>query len=94
MPTTGSTHARGYGHEHEAQRRAWAHKVNRGEADCHAVRCLEASRHIAPHSDWHMGHTPDRTRWTGPEHPRCNTSEGATRGNAMRTAAVRHSRDW
>lgn len=94
MPSTGSTHARGYGKAHEAQRKAWAPKVARGEAECHAVICLEVSRAISPAGEWHMGHTPDRSRWTGPEHPRCNTSEGATRGYLMRTSGLKHTRTW
>lgn len=94
MPRQGSATDRGYGTVHEAQRRAWAPRVARGEVTCHALICLEPTRHIKPGSDWHMGHTPDRTRWTGPEHPRCNTTEGAIRGNAARTTAVRHSREW
>lgn len=32
----------------------------------------------------HLGHTPDRTAWTGLEHAHCNLSEAATRGNQMR----------
>lgn len=93
MPNAGSTHARGYGKEHEAQRKAWAPVVARGEAHCHAVLCLEPTRAISPSSEWHMGHTPDRTRWTGPEHPRCNVVDGAKRGAAAR-AGMKHSRTW
>ena len=94
MPSAGSRQDRGYGRAHELQRKAWVHKVNRGEAQCHAVDCLEPTRAIAPRSEWHMGHTPDRSKWTGPEHPRCNVTEGAIRGNAMRSGSLRHSRSW
>jgi hypothetical protein len=93
MPKPGSRQARGYDAEHERQRKAWAPRVARGEAQCHAVVCLEASRTIGRGSEWHMGHTPDRSRWTGPEHPLCNTTEGAKRGAAQRTG-LRHSRQW
>ena len=93
MPKPGSRHVRGYGNDHEAQRRAWAPRVARGEVDCHAIDCLEPSRRITPGSEWHMGHTPDRTRWTGPEHPICNVTEGAKRGAAAR-AGLQHSREW
>lgn len=64
--------------------------IDRGPVLCHALVCLEPSRVIpqgTPGRDWHLGHTPDRTRWTGPEHPRCNTSEGASRGNTARGKA-------
>lgn len=93
MTNAGSTHARGYGKDHEAQRKAWAPKVARGEARCHAITCLEPTRAITPGSEWHMGHTPDRTRWTGPEHARCNVIDGAKRGAAAR-AGLKHSRTW
>lgn len=93
MPSTGSRQSRGYDVEHERQRKAWAPVVARGEATCQAALCLEDSRAIAPRGEWHLGHTPDRTAWTGPEHPRCNTSEGATRGNAARKGP-KQSRDW
>lgn len=93
MPRAGSRQARGYGADHEAQRKAWETRVARGEVACHAVECLEPERRIAPGSEWHMGHTPDRSRWTGPEHPKCNTTEGAKRGAAAR-AGLRHSRSW
>lgn len=94
VPKPGTRQARGYDADHDAQRRAWQPVVDRGEATCHAVRCLEPTRRIPARGEWHLGHNPERTRWTGPEHPRCNTSEGATRGNAMRATAVRHSREW
>lgn len=38
----------------------------------------------------HLGHTPDRTGYIGLCHARCNTSEGATRGNQLRGRA----RQW
>jgi hypothetical protein len=94
MPRQGHTTERGYGKEHEKQRRAWVPIVARGEAECHAVKCLMPSRAIGVRDEWHLGHTPDRSRWTGPEHPRCNTSEGATRGNVMRTTGLKHTRSW
>ncbi len=86
MPTTGSTADRGYGGPHQAERKRWAPKVERGEVECHAVRCLMPNRRIEPGQPWDLGHTPDRSGWTGPEHELCNRSEGATRGNLARTA--------
>lgn len=80
----GSTTANGYGSEHQRLRAEWAPFVETGQVNCHAIRCLEVERWIAPGSPWDLGHTPDRSRWTGPEHARCNRSEGARRGNAMR----------
>jgi hypothetical protein len=97
MPKQGSTYAKGYGKDHEAQRRAWAPKVARGGVQCHAIKCLMPARTIGPRDEWHMGHTPDRSRWTGPEHPKCNTSEGGKRGRAQQLGTgggLRHSRAW
>jgi hypothetical protein len=87
MPRT--TTERGYGADHRAERKRWAPIVERGEVDCHAVICLHASRRIQPGQPWHLGHTPDRSAWTGPEHERCNTTEGAKRGNAQRRAQAK-----
>lgn len=97
MPAKAKTTARGYGNDHQRERDRWEPKVRAGLVDCHATVCLEQSRAIAPDADWHLGHTPDRTRWTGPEHPLCNTSEGGRRGAAVtngQRAALRHSRAW
>jgi hypothetical protein len=91
------TAARGYGGRHQQLREQWQPKVDAGLVDCHATVCLEVGRRIEPGSDWDLGHTPDRTAYTGPEHPRCNRSEGGRRGaavtNGQRTA-LRHSRAW
>ena len=80
----GTTAQRGYGPEHTRLRAAWKPKVDAGQVMCHAIICLKASRWIVPGSKWHLGHTSDRTAWTGPEHEQCSTSDGATRGNRMR----------
>ena len=83
-----SASARGYHYRHQKIRTGWAPLVNAGQVRCHAVLCLEErdgrSRWIVPGTPWHLGHTPDRTAWTGPEHARCNLSDGAVRGNRMR----------
>jgi hypothetical protein len=97
MPRAKTTAERGYGNPHQVERARWEPKVRAGLVDCHAVRCLEPARAIASDADWDLGHTPDRTRWTGPEHRRCNRSEGGARGaavtNGQRTA-LKHSRAW
>lgn len=79
----GSTTERGYGAPHQTKRREWKPRVDAGLVDCHAVHCLEESdghgRLIEPGTPWDLGHTPDRSRWTGPEHARCNRHESAVR---------------
>ena len=84
MPKRISTTERGYGAEHQAERERWAPHVQAGQILCHARTCLMPSRVIYPDTAWDLGHNPERTAWTGPEHSSCNRSEGATRGNRMR----------
>jgi hypothetical protein len=97
MAAKATTTERGYGSKHQQLRDQWTPKVTAGLVNCHAVVCVESSRHIRPGSDWDLGHTPDRTRWTGPEHQRCNRTEGGRRGAAVTNGqrqALRHSRTW
>lgn len=74
--------------EHRAERKRWKPLVDRGEAYCVEPRCLvelaTGSRWIKPGSRWHVSHTPDGATYLGPSHERCNTSEGAARGNRER----------
>lgn len=76
-----------YDGRHKRERARWVPSVNRGEVDCHADTCLMPSRRIEPGDRWDLGHDPTGTTWTGPEHERCNRSEGATRGNRARVCA-------
>jgi hypothetical protein len=80
---------RGYDHRHDLQRARWAPKVNAGLADC--ARCQKPIQAGQP---WDLGHTDDRTAWTGPEHASCNRRAGALVANALRTTGVRTSRKW
>jgi hypothetical protein len=93
---TGTTTQRGYGHAHQQLRARWKPTVDAGQALCHAVICLKPTRQIWPGTPWHLGHTPDRTAWTGPEHEQCNESEAARRGNRMRgrVRAWAQARQW
>jgi hypothetical protein len=75
----GTRTQRGYGPDHAALRARWAPLVAAGTVDCHADRCLEPARRIAPGTPWDLGHTADRRRWTGPEHARCNRADGGRR---------------
>ena len=59
--TRGNTTARGYGHTHQQQRRAWAPIVATG-----AVTCPRCGKPITPGQGFDLGHTEDRTGYTGP----------------------------
>lgn len=78
----GTRQQRGYGAEHDALRRRWKPKVDRGTVYCHARTCLEPIRLILPGTAWDLGHTEDRTAWTGPEHQRCNRVAGGKAAHA------------
>lgn len=88
MPRAGTTPDRGYGAAHQKQRRAWEPKVNRGEAWC--ARCHQP---IKVGEAWDLGHSDDRTAWTGPEHATCNRKAGAAMSVAARRG-LKHSREW
>lgn len=64
----GTRQQRGYTTEHDRLRRHYAPLVAAGQICC--SRCSEP---IHPDEPWDLGHTDDRTAWTGPEHAnRCN----------------------
>lgn len=82
--------SRGYGAAHKAVRERVGALVASGLATC--ARCGEA---IAPGSAWDLGHTDDRTGYTGAEHSRCNRLAGARKGAAAANANRRTRRpDW
>jgi hypothetical protein len=83
------TSARGYGWEHQKIRRQWAKIIEAEGTDCHALVCVMPTREIGPGDAWHLGHTADRGGYTGPEHPKCNTRDGAKRATAARLANQR-----
>jgi hypothetical protein len=81
------TTARGYGRPHQAEQKRRLAAWWPGDP---CARCgqpmwqrwmIVKGRRV---SAIHLGHTPDRTAYTGLEHAHCNLSEGATRGNRMR----------
>lgn len=66
-----TTAQRGYGAAHQAERRRWSVIIaTRGPIPC-ARGCGTL---IHDGDDWDLGHTDDRTAWTGPECRRCNRS--------------------
>jgi hypothetical protein len=72
---------RGYGRHHRELRKRLAPLVASGQAIC--ARC---GRPITPGEPWDLGHDDrDRSRYSGPEHARCNRATSSRR---------RHSREW
>lgn len=89
----GTTRERGYGKGHVALRKRWAIRIAQGNVKC--ARCHEL---IAPGAQFHLGHNDfDRTQYSGPEHPGCNTAT-AGRWPKKRTApqapVLPQSRAW
>lgn len=72
----GTRQQRGYTNEHDRLRARWKPKVEACTVHCHAIVCIEHVRLILPGQAWDLGHTADRTAWTGPEHATCNRSAG------------------
>jgi hypothetical protein len=94
MPRNGNTTARGYGSDHQAERRKWEPAVATGHILCHADICKlvrqtgdPQARLIDPDQDWDLGHDHVTGQWRGPEHRACNRADGARRGNRGRGGA-------
>lgn len=69
----GRRQARGYDRAHERERERWRPRVEALTVHCHAPVCvMTGGRLILPGQPWDLGHTEDRSAWTGPEHARCN----------------------
>ena len=87
----GSTAERGYGHKHQAERKRRLATWRPGDP---CVRCGRPM--LGPPSMIDLGHTADRTAYTGLEHRHCNRGEGARRGNRQRgrARAWQAARQW
>lgn len=67
-PGKGRTVTRGYGAEHQRERKRLEPMVARGEA-----RCARCGLPIAPGSEWDLDHDDhDRRKYLGPSHRSCN----------------------
>jgi hypothetical protein len=85
---TGTTTERGYGSTHQQLRARLLSVFTPGQP---CARCGQPM--WGPPLD--LGHTPDRTAYTGLEHRRCNRGDGARRGNRKRRARrAGPSRPW
>jgi len=77
--TRGSRQDRGYDRGHDRERARWAPVVARG-----TVACAKCSRLIEAGQEWDLGHTDDRTTWTGPEHQACNRHAAGRAAHGLR----------
>lgn len=90
-----SAAARGYDARHRRERTRWERIIKaQGVVPCHR----QGPNCVGPIRDgdkWDLGHTDDRTAWTGPECIPCNRGAGGRNGakvtNAKRQMIVR---DW
>lgn len=76
-----STSSRGYGTAHQAERERLAPLVATGRVRCARPECRQL---IAPDDAWDLGHTDDRTAWTGPEHATCNRAAAGRKATTRR----------
>ena len=67
----GTRQQRGYDAAHDRLRADWVPRVATGR-----VTCARCGNRIHPGTPWDLGHTDDRTAYTGPEHAACNRSAG------------------
>lgn len=81
-----------YGPDHRKLRADWEPIVEAG-----GVACARCRRPIKPGSKWELGHNDDWTRYTGPEHRRCNRSAAGRKRMRLEKAkyhASPASRSW
>ena len=76
--------------EYRAERR----RIDKAQAagqwlTCVQPVCKHNTRDIAPNQEAHVAHDDAGVEILGPAHARCNTSNGATRGNLQRAGVTR-----
>jgi hypothetical protein len=77
----GSTTDRGYGWDHQTERRHWDVAVQAGHA-----RCVRCGLPIIPGTPYHLDHRDDRLGYLGVSHARCNLAAAGRRGNETQRA--------
>ena len=84
-----TTSQRGYGTAHQRERARWKPQVDAGLVQCHAQQhkpeCMARGTWLLPGLPWDLGHTEDRTGWTGPEFAGCNRADGGRRRSRSQT---------
>lgn len=91
----GSTTERGYGSQHQAERKRWEPMVARGGVMCARQGPKCTGKPIDPGQPWDLGHNDARTEWTGPECVPCNRGAGGSNGRAAQLARASMTvREW
>ncbi len=86
-----STTDRGYGAAHQRERKKWQRRLDQGAI----IGCARCGKPISKHDTWDLGHTDDRTAWTGPECVGCNRSVGGRNGRAAQLSEAKtFDLDW
>lgn len=93
---------KGYDHRHKVERAGLQRRMDRGATFACACQHDACTKHVGPcqviitgSMAWDLGHTDDRTAWTGPECIPCNRSAGGKNGNrAARDKAATIRREW
>lgn len=88
-----TTVEQGYGAAHAAERKRWQERLDQGDTVRCACQRADCPHHLTPgcltvissSSTWDLGHTDDRTGWTGPECVPCNRSAGARNSRASQS---------
>lgn len=84
MPSRGSTTQRGYDYTHQKLRRALLPAA-------YGQDCPKCGEVMMPGQPLDLGHTDDRTGYTGMEHATCNRKAGAVKRHSKPPAV---SRRW
>ena len=71
----GTPAQRGYGTAHRQLRARYAARIAQGET----FTCAKCGQPVNHGMTWHLGHTDDRTGYTGPEHELCNLADAGQR---------------
>ena len=83
---------RGYGWKHQQERKKWARIIDTGAAVIPCARCGET---IKAGTKWELGHTEDRSRYSGPEHFLCNRQAGGKKGAEIANSKRNnYTREW
>jgi len=91
MHDRASTTDRGYGNEHQRERRKWQARLNGGrvvQCTCHGSckrhsgQCEVMIDRETPSDQWDLAHNEGQQGYAGPWCRSCNRADGAVRSNA------------